>query len=401
MGGTEYSFDLPPELVAQDPPRRRGQSQLLDLERGGEVRGVRPFADLPDLLAPGDLLVCNDSRVLPARLWTRREDSGGRVELLLLQPEANPASWRALARPVRRLRPGLVLAVHDPGVDEPAGPRLCIDEVHDDGVILVTGSLDENLVEVAENHGDIPLPPYIRRDPSASDAVRRRQRDRERYQTVYAREGFSDGASVAAPTAGLHFDDALLARLDRRQVAVARVTLHVGPGTFRAPTDEQIASRRLHAEMFSLPGATSTAIASCRAAGGRVFAVGTTSLRVLETAARLGLSGLAPTGTVRQVQAGTDDPEPVFSGCAERENAGWSVCGITRLFISPPDEVTACDGLVTNFHLPGSSLLRLVAAFAGEATWRAAYREAVNRRLRFFSYGDAMIIRPVANQEAS
>jgi len=401
MNGADYSFDLPPELVAQDPPEQRGQSLLLDLERGGGVCGVRPFTDLPDLLAPGDLLVCNDSRVLPARLWTRREDTGGRVELLLLQPEADPASWRALARPARRLRPGQVLAVHDPGIHEPAGPRLCIDEVHDDGVILVTGSLGENLVGVAENHGDIPLPPYIRRDPTANDAARRRRRDRERYQTVYARDGFADGASVAAPTAGLHFDDGLLARLDRRQVDVARVTLHVGPGTFRAPTEAQITSRRLHAEVFSLPAATATAMASCRAGGGRIYAVGTTSLRVLETAARLALPESAPAGTVRHVRAGAADPEPVFSGRADREVAGWSVSGITRLFISPPDEVTAVDGLVTNFHLPGSSLLRLVAAFAGEATWRAAYLEAVNRRLRFFSYGDAMLIRQAANQEAS
>ena len=399
MSSAEYSFDLPPELVAQDPPERRGQSQLLDLDRGGDVRSVRPFSELPDLLAPGDLLVCNDSRVLPARLWTSRDDTGGRVELLLLHPEGNPASWQALARPSRRLRPGQLLTIHDPGDDEPGGPGLRIDEVYDDGVVRVSSVADVDLVTVAETHGDIPLPPYIRRDPAAADAAMRRRRDRERYQTVYARDGFTGGASVAAPTAGLHFDADLLARLDRLGVEVARVTLHVGPGTFRAPTDVQISSRRLHAEMFVLPAATVAALASCRAGGGRVFAVGTTSLRVLETVARFTLPESAPIGTVRNVQAGEGELEPVFSGRAEREAAGWSIRGITRLFISPPDVVTACDGLITNFHLPGSSLLRLVAAFAGETTWRAAYQEAVARRLRFFSYGDAMLIRPLVDQE--
>jgi len=419
----DYSYDLPPELVAQEPAADRDRSQLLVLERGGPVRGLHRFAALPDLLRPGDLLVLNDSRVLPARLWTRRPETGGQVELLLLHPEDAVAAagdagggWRALARPARRLRPGQRLQV---GLDA----TLVVTARHGAGEVTVTASGPGGLAALAERHGDVPLPPYIHRDREAAGAAELRGRDRERYQTVYARPDTAAGGSVAAPTAGLHFTPDVLARLAQRGIGTARVTLHVGPGTFRPPTPAQIAARRLHRERFVLPAATAGAIAACRAAGGRVIAVGTTSLRVLETVARLDLPAAAAPGAEHAIVLATGpgagpggeapcdgasglDPDlaaaaaaeaaaPVFAGAARREDEGWAVAGTTRLFLRPPDTITAADGLLTNFHLPGSSLLMLVAALTGERSWRAAYAEAVARRLRFFSYGDAMLVVPV------
>ncbi len=394
----DFAYDLPPELIAQDPPPVREASRLLVVARGGGVRAEHAFADLPDLLRAGDLLVVNDSRVLPARLWTVRADTGGRVEILLIAPEADAdagttLAWRGLARPSRRLRPGAVLEVCAAGTATPAGPRLAVVAVHQEGEVTVTAA-PSDLAEVAERHGDIPLPPYIHRDPAAAGAETRRERDRQRYQTVYARADRAGAGSVAAPTAGLHFSPELLARLAARGVRTAGVTLHVGPGTFRAPTSQDIARRRLHAERFACPAGVMTAVAATRADGGRVIAVGTTSLRVLATVAGLGLDPDAAPGTERSYHAGA--AEPVFQGRAVREVDGWRVSGITRLFLRPPDQVAAADGLLTNFHLPESSLLMLVAAFTGESSWREAYREAVARRLRFFSYGDAMLILPPA-----
>ncbi len=388
-----YHYDLPPELVAQEPSPERGGTRLLVLDRDGPVRGLRPFDDLPGLLEPGDLLVCNDSRVLPARLWTRRADTGGRVEVLLVRPhDTVPGAWLAMARPGRRLRPGQRLALTAPGAEEPVGPQLTVLDKDATGQVTVAADGDGDCARLAEQYGDIPLPPYIHRDPEAADAARHRERDRRRYQTVYARQATDGGGSVAAPTAGLHFTDAMLARLAAREVGLARVTLHVGPGTFRSPTSEQVARRRLHAERFVMPASTWSAVADCRRRGGRVFAVGTTSLRVLETVRRLGLDDAARAGDTRDVGAGQE--LPVFAGRADADGTGWRVAGTTRLFISPPDTVAAADGLVTNFHLPGSSPLMLVAAFAGEEAWRAAYDEAVSSRLAFYSYGDAMLIRP-------
>jgi len=392
----DYAYDLPPGLIAQDPPAEREASRLLLVARDGGVHGEHAFADLPDLLRAGDLLVLNDSRVLPARLWTVREDTGGRVEILLVAPapDAGPAptpAWRALARPSRRLHPGTTLAVCAAGRSEPAGPRLTVEAVHDDGEVTVSAAPDDP-ADVAERHGDIPLPPYIRRDPAAAGAETHRAHDRQRYQTVFARTARAGAGSVAAPTAGLHFSPVLLAQLAVRGVSVARVTLHVGPGTFRSPTARDFALGRLHAERFECPAGVDAAIAATRAAGGRVVAVGTTSLRVLATVAGLDLPPQAPPGTERIYAAGA--AVPVFQGRAVREESGWRVTGATRLFLRPPARVEAADGLLTNFHLPESSLLMLVAAFTGESSWRAAYQEAVARSLRFYSYGDAMLILP-------
>jgi S-adenosylmethionine:tRNA ribosyltransferase-isomerase len=403
-----FDFDLPAELIAQEPAARRDASRLLLVEPGGRVRGETPFADLPRHLRAGDLLVLNESRVLPARLWCRRADTGGRVEILLVEPHEDaasggaPGAWRAMARPARRLRPGTVLAVGlapaQVGPMAPAGePRLTVVSRDDEGFVIVapveaTERLD--LPALAERCGHMPLPPYIRREATGDP---REGADRERYQTVYAAADRGAARSVAAPTAGLHFTPEVLAALTASGVATARVCLHVGPGTFQPPTAAQVAARRLHAERFELPAATAAAIARARAAGGRVVAVGTTALRVLESVARLPLPAAAADGAVwRPAADERADSAGFFTGEARREAGHWTVSGTTRLFIAPPDRVTAADGLLTNFHLPGSSLLMLVAALAGDPGWREVYREAVARRLRFYSYGDCMLLLPGA-----
>jgi S-adenosylmethionine:tRNA ribosyltransferase-isomerase len=382
-----YDFDLPAELIAQDPPERRGDSRLLLVEPGGQVAGERVFWQLPEVLGAGDLLVLNESRVLPARLLTAREDTGGRVEILLVRPVAADNTWLALARPGRRLRAGtrLVLGAGS-GTDAPV---LEISERMDQGQILVTAERDPGLL--AEQWGIMPLPPYIKRDHEDLGSERG-LRDRDRYQTVFAVPDDKGAGSVAAPTAGLHFSDAILGGLADAGVETARVSLHVGPGTFREPTAEQFADRRLHREYFRLSADTAMRIARTRRNGGRVIAVGTTSLRVLETVSRLGLPDDG--GDRLTFGSGADDGLPEFAGEATRRRGHWEVAGHTRLFLRPPDEVSSVDGLLTNFHLPGSSLLMLVAALAGEKTWQMVYAHAVAERMRFYSYGDCMLILP-------
>lgn len=410
---SEYDYALPHDLIAQQPARQRTEARLLLVERGGDVRGEARCRDLPRLLDPGDLLVVNDSRVFPARLLARRP-SGGRVELLLVRAVAEQC-WQALARPARRLHPGTILSLEAaPGSPAAIGgatppPRLTVVTTSRNGYVTVACD-GAALADVAEVWGDIPLPPYIHRDPRVTADADLRRIDRERYQTVYARRS----GSVAAPTAGLHFDAELLAALRQAGIGIATVTLHVGPGTFRPPTAQDYECKRLHPEAFAYPASADRAIRNTRAAGGRVIAVGTTTLRVLETVHGLDLPG----GGCRSASPGDRPPwpaaacgslvesdalqfrggmkaaraEPVFAGRARWEGQGWSVSGATRLFIRPPDSVTAADGLLTNFHLPGSSLLMLVAAFGGVQTWRRAYAHAVAARLRFYSYGDAMLI---------
>ncbi len=376
----DFHFDLPTELIAQRPAPRRTASRLLLVDRGEGLAGEAAFSDLPALLRPGDLLVVNDSRVLPARLRMRREPGGGRVELLLVRPEAD-RSWIAMARPGRRLRPGGLL------VAEEGKGSVVVEERLDGGYVRIRGR-EAPLSELAEHLGETPLPPYILRGPQTDSELA--ADDRERYQTVYARES----GSVAAPTAGLHFDDELLERLADAGVGLARVTLHVGPGTFRPPDENDLRRGRLHAEVFRCPAAVSAAIAATRLRGGRVIAVGTTALRVIETVARLDLD--AAGGDRRRWEAGPGDPDPVFTGEAMRTPEGWEVAGMTRLFLRPPQEVGAADGLITNFHLPGSSLLMLIASFSGPGVWRPVYDHAVAEGYRFYSYGDAMFIRPTA-----
>lgn len=333
-------YHLPPELIAQTPGSERGASRLLVVRRGAEARCAdRRFADLPGLISPGDLLVLNSTRVRHARLLGTRP-SGAPAEVLLIHP-AGDGSWIAIGKPGSALRAGKRIALG-------AGAEIETLEVLPDGerrVRFVGLSAEEAIAR----HGRLPLPPYIDRDPTALDE--------DRYQTVYAeREG-----SVAAPTAGLHFTEALLGEARGRGVEFASLDLEVGPGTFKPVEEEDIAAHPMHPERFEIPAAAAEAVRRVRARRGAVWAVGTTVVRALESAA-------LPDRTVA-------------AGAAE-----------TRLLIAPGHEFRVVDKLVTNFHLPRSTLLMLVAAFAGYDATMAAYRHAVAERYRFYSYGDAMCV---------
>jgi len=333
----EFDYELPAELIAQEPLPERDAGRLLVLPREQGEPQHRMVRDLPGLLRAGDLLVVNDARVIPARLRGRKEGTGGKVEVLLVEPLGG-ADWLALAQSSKPLRPGAGIEAH--------GARLTVVEARGEGEIVVRLPLDgDALWRYLDEAGEMPLPPYIERPARAED--------RERYQTIFARER----GAVAAPTAGLHFTPRLLEELRGKGVRVAEVTLHVGPGTFLPVRARRVEDHRMHRERYHVPAATVDAVASAR---DRVIAVGTTALRTLEAA---------------------------HDGEALREGPGS-----TDLFITPGYRFRAVQGLLTNFHLPRSTLLMLVSAFAGLPRIRAAYREAVARRYRFFSYGDAMLI---------
>ena len=345
-----YDYVLPPERIAQQPAPERDAARMMVLDRSGALLAHTGVRALPDWLAPGDLLVVNATRVLPARLRGRKA-TGGAAEALLLAPEADePGLYRALVRCRGRLRPGQKLRFGP----EPAALDAEITALGEDGEVRLAFATESDPYAL----GEPPLPPYIRRE--AADPA-----DRERYQTVFAREP----GAVAAPTAGLHLSAALLAALEARGVERAELVLHVGAGTFRPVGERALREGRLHAERFSLPAETAAAIARTRARGGRVVAVGTTVTRVLETRAR---------------EDGRVDPG----------------AGETRLFLRPGDRFRAVDALLTNFHLPRSSLLMLVAAFCDREAILAAYESAVRERYRFYSYGDAMLILPSARDVA-
>jgi S-adenosylmethionine:tRNA ribosyltransferase-isomerase len=333
---SDFDYALPPELIAQVPTAARAASRLLRV--AGDVIEDRMFADLPDVVAPGDLLVFNDTRVIRSRLHGRRE-TGGRVELLLERVLAPDEAWMQLAASHPPKPGGRVLL--------PGGARATVLE-REGRFFRLRFELDGPLDAYFERYGEVPLPPYIAR--AATDV------DAERYQTVYARHP----GAVAAPTAGLHFDEAMLQRLRARGASFAYVTLHVGAGTFQPVESEDLARHRMHRERFAIPEATAAAVAATRAAGGVVTAVGTTTLRALESA--------ATDGGIR-------------AGDAE-----------TALFITPGYAFRVVDRLLTNFHLPRSTLLMLVSAFAGFEVIREAYAHAIGERYRFFSYGDAMLL---------
>jgi S-adenosylmethionine:tRNA ribosyltransferase-isomerase len=337
---SDFHYDLPPDRIAQEPPARRGDSRLLVLDGATGAREDRHFQDLPALLRRGDLLVFNDTRVIPARLHGTK-DSGGGVEILierLLGPD------RALAhvRASKALRPGRTVQV--------GGESLEVVGRH--GTLYELACPAGDLTVFLERHGHVPLPPYIRRPDSPED--------RERYQTVYA----ARPGAVAAPTAGLHFDHAMLDRLAAAGVRSARVTLHVGAGTFQPVRAERLEDHAMHAEQVDVGDEACALVAQTRRDGGRVVAVGTTAVRSLEAA------------------AGDGELRPFR--------------GETRLFILPGYRFRCVDLLLTNFHLPESTLLMLVCAFAGHAPVMAAYRHAVAAGYRFFSYGDAMLVSPGA-----
>jgi S-adenosylmethionine:tRNA ribosyltransferase-isomerase len=328
---SDFDFELPAELIAQQPVRERSASRLLHVPPPPQPLSDRLFRDLPSLLTPDDLLVMNDTRVIPARLLGVKQ-TGGRVELLV---------ERVLDE--RRVS-GLLRASHAPKPGSTIGFEGASATVVERGAEFWTLAFDEPVMPLLERAGRLPLPPYIADDPARDDA--------SRYQTVYARHP----GAVAAPTAGLHFDEAVLAALLERGIATATLTLHVGAGTFQPVRDDDLARHVMHAERFDIPAATGAAIARTRDRGGRVVAVGTTTLRALEST---------------RGRAGT---------------------GETRLFVLPGFRFEVVDCLLTNFHLPRSTLLMLVGAFAGVERIRAAYAHAVAQRYRFFSYGDAMLL---------
>jgi S-adenosylmethionine:tRNA ribosyltransferase-isomerase len=343
---SDFDFELPPELIAQEPPEERGASRMLTLNRETGAWQDSWFNQLPELLREGDVLVLNDSRVIPARLFgVRLGPSGSKVEVLLTE-QISDWEWRALTRPARRMTMGQQLAFLTPDGDELL-----------QATVTAAGEFGERLLRFApvddffarlELLGHVPLPPYIHRQDRALD--------RERYQTVFAQQR----GSVAAPTAGLHFTPEILERIRARGVLIAQLTLHVGLGTFQPVRVTEVAEIRLHAERYSLPEETALQVNHALREGRRVVAAGTTTVRVLEHCARIG-----------RLEAHT---------------------GTTDIFLFPGSPWNVVKALLTNFHLPQSTLLMLVSAFAGRENTLAAYRHAVEAGYRFFSYGDCMFI---------
>jgi len=351
---SDFDYPLPAERIAQRPLARRDRSRLMVLGRDGGRLGHRRFAELPALLRPGDLLVLNDTRVIPAKFVCRRK-SGARIEGLFLRD--GPDGWEVLLKGAGRCRPGELL-----DLDRGGRTKLELLALLPAGRWRLAVRPPAEAAEVLARAGAAPLPPYIRRPRDARDAA-----DRRRYQTVYARRA----GAVAAPTAGLHFTRPLLARLAERGVETACLTLHVGLGTFAPVKAERLAEHHMHAEWYCLPAETADALNAARAARRRIVAVGTTSLRVLET---------------------------VAADRAGRRRRFGPASGWTDLFLYPPADFRAADALITNFHLPRSTLMMLVAAFCapgetgGLRVILDAYAEAVRRDYRFYSYGDAMLI---------
>lgn len=343
---SRYDYDLPRELVAQAPLARRSDARLLVVDRRTESLSHRHVRDLPELLAPGDCLVLNDTRVVPARLLGRRTLTGGHWEGLFVAALPD-GSWRLLCKTRGKLSAGEMVTLENRLGEDDVQLRMVEKELG--GVWTAMPETRASAFELLDRVGRVPLPHYIH-------GGEMRESDRDRYQTVYARHP----GSVAAPTAGLHFTSELLDRLTSAGVALARVTLHVGLGTFRPITAETLAEHKMHCEQGEVGAATVEQIRRCKDAGGRVVAVGTTTVRLLETAARSG------------------------------ELAPWS--GETDLFIRPPYPFRVVDALLTNFHLPRTSLLVLVRTFGGDELVMRAYAEAVREKYRFYSYGDAMLI---------
>ncbi len=339
MKKSDFAFDLPEELIAQTPLQRRDASRMLVLNRQTGEIVHRHFYELPQYLNPGDCLVLNDSRVLPARLLGNRL-TGGSVEVVLLR-DLGEGKWECLTRPGRKTKPGTELTFGEGTL------TATVTEALDDGNKVLQFHYDGIFLEILDKLGKMPLPPYIKEE----------LQDRERYQTVYSREL----GSAAAPTAGLHFTQELLEQIRGKGVSVCYVTLHVGLGTFRPVKEEDILDHVMHAEYCEIPAETARTINETHAAGGRVIAVGTTSCRTLE-------SFTDADGTVRA-------------------DAGW-----TDIFIYPGYTFKCIDALVTNFHLPESTLIMLVSALAGRENILHAYEVAVRERYRFFSFGDSMLI---------
>ena len=354
---SQFHFELPESLIAQVPTQQRDNSRLLVLNRTREVIEHRSFRDFPEFLRPGDLLIVNNSRVIPARLWAKKTGTTGRIEILLLE-ENQKNDWWAMLRPAKRVPIGGSIQLLDKS-HVASGISATVLEKNDAGHRRLQFAGTKDIRHELDTFGEMPLPPYILRTSS-----QQLENDRERYQTVYS----EPAGSVAAPTAGLHFTNELLSRLRTSGVAIAEVTLHVGPGTFTPVKTSNLKDHRMHEERFELPARTAALINETKGRGNRIIAVGTTSLRVLETVA------------------------------AEQGPILKSTSGRTSIFIYPPHEFKIADALLTNFHLPESTLLMLVSAFAkpgsveGRDLILRTYQEAIEQKYRFFSYGDAMLI---------
>lgn len=340
MKTSDFYYDLPEELIAQTPVEPRDSSRLLVLGRTTGELEHRHFRDIIDYLNPGDCLICNDSRVLPARIFGVKEGTGANVEFLLLRQIENKR-WEALARPGKKAKPGVRFIFGDGLMTG------TVTEVTEEGNRIVDFECEGSFFEVLDRLGQMPLPPYIHE----------KLKDKERYQTVYSREL----GSAAAPTAGLHFTPELMERICQKGIRIGYVTLHVGLGTFRPVKVDDVTKHHMHSEHYELPAETAELINETRKNGGRVIAVGTTSCRTLETVAKK-------------------------EGCV-CASEGW-----TDIFIYPGFKFEVLDGLITNFHLPESTLIMLVSAFAGFDNVMNAYKTAVEEKYRFFSFGDSMFI---------
>ncbi|MEW9675878.1 tRNA preQ1(34) S-adenosylmethionine ribosyltransferase-isomerase QueA [Lentibacillus sp. L22] len=336
----DFDFDLPEELIAQTPLKDRSASRLLVLNRKAKTMEHKHFTDIKQYLHQGDCLVLNDTRVMPARLYGIKEDTGAKVEILLLHQQEQD-NWEVLAKPAKKIKQGTKLVFGDGKLT-----ATCLD-ILDHGGRIMQFDYDGIFYEVLDELGEMPLPPYIKQQLP----------EKERYQTVYAKEE----GSAAAPTAGLHFTTELLDEIRQMGVTIAFITLHVGLGTFRPVSVDKIDEHKMHSEFYHMSKETAKTLTDVKNHGGRIISVGTTSTRTLETIVR------------------------DHGGFVEA--SGW-----TDIFIYPPYEFKAIDGLITNFHLPKSTLIMMVSALADRKTILAAYHEAVEKRYRFFSFGDAMFI---------
>ncbi|MDD3118525.1 MAG: tRNA preQ1(34) S-adenosylmethionine ribosyltransferase-isomerase QueA [Victivallales bacterium] len=346
-----FDYYLPEELIAQFPPEQRGASRMLVLHRETGAMTIRPFAAIVAYLRPGDCLVFNDTKVMRARMygWKNGDPGAARIEILLLRPESSDGvRWQCLLKPGKRVRPGTRVRLVTAAGEFVGDDWFTVTAKNSDNSFTVAFSSSDNEL-LQQRYGHVPLPPYIRRADG--------DLDQDRYQTIFAREA----GAVAAPTAGLHFTPEILAELAAKGVEQVNVTLHVGPGTFQPVAVADVSEHHMHTEQFILTEASAATINRVKAAGGRILAVGTTSVRVLES-------------------------------CAGDDGRVTPQTGATDIFIYPPYRPRVVDLLLTNFHLPKSTLIMLVSAFAGREHVLAAYRLAVEERMRFYSYGDCMLL---------
>ncbi len=367
MKVSDFSYELPEELIAQDPLERRSDSRLMVLDRKLNTITHRHFRDIGDYLKPGDCLVINDTKVIPARLLGVKPDTGAAIEVLLLRNHGDNV-WEALVRPGKKMRPGAVVSFGDGLLTG------TVESVAEEGNRMIRFSYEGIWEEILDRLGEMPLPPYITH----------KLQDRDRYQTVYA----THEGSAAAPTAGLHFTPELLAELEEKGVRIARLTLHVGLGTFRPVKVDTIEEHHMHSEYYELSEEAAGLINLTKQEGGRIISVGTTSTRTLETIANV----LA----TKKTGEDADNPEGTHVAWAENDDPGFqplrACSGWTDIFLYPGYHFRVVDGLITNFHLPESTLIMLVSAFYDREHVLLAYETAVKERYRFFSFGDAMLL---------